>query len=374
MTSAAAADGIEVTLRLAAGRVTEVAIAARPPSGIGRYAKGRPADEVARALPRIFGLCAMAQGAAVAAAIAVARGTALTSDQIAASASAVVAERVLELLRGTVTMLAGSDLGGTAPALRALGAATRSFSFDAAWTDRAASDAAIEAIEQSLDALGLPKHCFDDADTYQRWAGSDAPMARLLQPLLAGDASFGARPLDALDPADDAVIADQLAQSGAAFAARPHLQSRTAETGALSRTHTHPLLASREAGLSARILARLVEARQTPALLRGLASGAADPAELIAATPLAPGIGFAAVECARGRLHHWIALDPNERVARLEILAPTEWNFHPEGPLVRALHGVAAKADDDRRRIEQLIAAFDPCVGLSVHFAEAADA
>ncbi|ABD89298.1 nickel-dependent hydrogenase large subunit [Rhodopseudomonas palustris] len=373
MTGAAAADGIEVTLQLAAGRVAEVAITTRPPSGIDRYAKGRPADEVAKALPRIFGLCAMAQGAAVIAATAAARGTALAPDQLAACASAVAAERVLELLRGTVTMLAGPDLGGTAPALRALGAAAHSFDA-AALPDRAASDAAIDAIEQNLVALGLSAHCFDGADKCQRWAASDAPLPRLLQPLLAGDASSGALVLDALSAADDAVIADRLGQGGAAFAARPHLDGRVPETGALARTRSHPLLSCRDATLAARLLARLIEARQTPALLRGLAAGVADPAELIAAMPLAPGIGFAAVECARGRLHHWIALSADGRIARLEILAPTEWNFHPQGPLARALHGAAARTDAERRSIEQLIAAFDPCVGLAVHYAELTDA
>ncbi|HEY0329112.1 MAG TPA: nickel-dependent hydrogenase large subunit [Rhodopseudomonas sp.] len=372
MNETAAADGIAVTLSVAGGRVAEVAITARPASGVGRYAKGKPADEVARALPRIFGLCAMAQGAAVSAAIAAARGVALAPQQIAAQVGTVAAERLLELLRGTATVLAGPDLGGTAPALRALSAAVRSFDAMAPG-DSAAPEAVLVEIERSLDALGLYAQCFDDAASYQRWAASDAPLAQLLRPLLANDAGFGALALDALSAADDPAIADELAQAGAAFAARPTLAGRLPETGALSRTRTHPLLVSRPATLHSRLLARLIEARQTPALLRGLAEGA-DSSELITATPLAPGIGFAAVECARGRLHHWIALDGHERIARLEILAPTEWNFHPEGPLARALVGAPAKDDADRRRIEHLIAAFDPCVGLAVQFAELADA
>ena len=53
------------------------------------------------------------------------------------------------------------------------------------------------------------------------------------------------------------------------------------------------------------------------------------------------------------------------RVARYQILAPTEWNFHPEGPLVEGLRGAAA-GDGIAWKAAMLVGALDPCVGAEV--------
>jgi Ni,Fe-hydrogenase I large subunit len=106
-----------------------------------------------------------------------------------------------------------------------------------------------------------------------------------------------------------------------------------------------------------------------------LARGEAPTSNLIAARQAAPGIGLAAVECARGRLHHLVQLDRQGLVEQFAILAPTEWNFHPRGALSRALQHRALRDDDaDRARVARLVAAFDPCVAFGVTIAEAADA
>jgi hypothetical protein len=48
------------------------------------------------------------------------------------------------------------------------------------------------------------------------------------------------------------------------------------------------------------------------------------------------------VETARGLLMHEIALD-GERIADYFIVAPTEWNFHPQGPTAGWLKGRDAR-------------------------------
>jgi Ni,Fe-hydrogenase I large subunit len=45
------------------------------------------------------------------------------------------------------------------------------------------------------------------------------------------------------------------------------------------------------------------------------------------------------------------------------VIAPTEWNFHPQGALALAL---AAFAPRHITAAETLAAAFDPCVACSV--------
>jgi hypothetical protein len=44
------------------------------------------------------------------------------------------------------------------------------------------------------------------------------------------------------------------------------------------------------------------------------------------------------------------------------VLAPTEWNFHPEGAAAQALAGLPSDAPDLAPRVRLLMAALDPCV------------
>ncbi|WP_420133577.1 nickel-dependent hydrogenase large subunit [Rhodopseudomonas sp.] len=386
---------IAVSAVLAHGRVARVEISARRPVGVGRLALGKPAEAMVALVPRLFALCAAAQGAAATLALSAARGETLPSDVVATQAAAVLTERLIELLRGTITSLAADQFPIFAPPLRSLIAGARR------------SDArgqlepdAIDALADGLDAICLSEHSLDDPDTYRAWLASASPLAALhvsrVRSLrargegrgegafrqgreLADDtpfeADFGAIAIDPLTAADDHVIGTALLRHGAHFAARPDLAGRVPETGALARLAEHPLIRSVGSGLSGRSLARLIEATTTPQRLRALRGGEADAADLLRATSLGDGIGLGAVECARGRLHHLIALDHHGCIARYEILAPTEWNFHPEGPLARALVGAPlCVCEDDRQRLAALVAAFDPCVGFDVELRESADA
>ena len=79
-----------------------------------------------------------------------------------------------------------------------------------------------------------------------------------------------------------------------------------------------------------------------------------------------PGTGIAQVEAARGRLVHRVELD-GDRVQRYQILAPTEWNFHPRGVLAQGVKGLAVSNKALlRRQTELLINAIDPCVGYEL--------
>ncbi|MGO3934541.1 hydrogenase [Rhodopseudomonas pseudopalustris] len=377
MNAAPRDDRIEVSLAVTANRVVAVMISARRPVGIGRLAEGRDGDAVAALLPRLFALCGRAHSAAFAAACAMARGVVLPEPTMLAHGAAVLAERMSELLRGTLVALAGPALPSLAPALRQISEAARRFD-GAALPDAAA----IDAIEAGLVALGLPRHCLDDLASYQHWLVTNGPLAALHAALLTSDAAFGAVAIDALAARDDAAIGAALRQQGAPFAARPQLDGRVPETGALARQAAHPLIkqlgaglgAGLSAGLGARLVARLIEIRATPDQLRAVLRGEL-PSDLVTAAPLAANDAIAAVEGARGRLHHLVALDPHGRVSQLEMLAPTEWNFHPQGALCRALSALQLRADGaDQQRVERLVAAFDPCVAFCVKLTEATDA
>lgn len=372
MNAAMRPDLIDVNIALSRGQVAEVEIGARRPVGFGRLAHGRTGEEVVALLPRLFVLCAAAQSVAGVIAIEAARGATGSEANMRQRVVAVVAERTIELLRGTLVALAGDKFDCFASSLREVFASARTIG-----ARSAPSAADIEALDGALDAAGLPAGCFADLEAFERWIDGPSPLAGLLRPLMRRDAASGLM-LDPLDADADVLVGERLRAEGAAFAARPGLDGRVPETGALARNAGHPLLAALDVGDGAviRLLARLVEVRSAPDLLRRLLDD--DPqagASVVRAYRLDDRLGLSAVECARGRLHHLVALDADGRVDRLEILAPTEWNFHAEGPLARALRSALLDVNDAARgRVERLVAAFDPCVAYRVRIAEAGHA
>ncbi|MBI4725330.1 MAG: nickel-dependent hydrogenase large subunit, partial [Rhodomicrobium sp.] len=89
-----------------------------------------------------------------------------------------------------------------------------------------------------------------------------------------------------------------------------------------------------------------------------------EPAAASSAATL--GTGIAQVEAARGRLIHAVVLEDG-RVEQYRILAPTEWNFHPDGAAARGLQRLASSQRKDLDAVARLfVTAVDPCVGYDV--------
>lgn len=87
--------------------------------------------------------------------------------------------------------------------------------------------------------------------------------------------------------------------------------------------------------------------------------------------PTGPRQALAWVEMARGLLIHQLTLDDavpgaTPTVRACQVLAPTEWNFHPEGVAAQALASLPAVAPDLRARVRLLMAALDPCVPFDI--------
>ena len=105
--------------------------------------------------------------------------------------------------------------------------------------------------------------------------------------------------------------------------------------------------------------------RLTQGDVRRVASGAALSR---GALTVADGEGIAWTEMARGLLVHWIRLEPGPRqadtarAARYHVVAPTEWNFHPEGGLARWLASTRAPI----ARVQLAAATLDPCIAFRI--------
>lgn len=72
------------------------------------------------------------------------------------------------------------------------------------------------------------------------------------------------------------------------------------------------------------------------------------------------------LEAARGRLFHQMSTEGG-KIKSYQILAPTEWNFHPQGVLSRMIEVITYKNEKDLiDQIMLLANAVDPCVGYSI--------
>jgi Ni,Fe-hydrogenase I large subunit len=154
----------------------------------------------------------------------------------------------------------------------------------------------------------------------------------------------------------------------------PDHHGEVRQTGALARLADTPLVRElHEAhgyGLATQLAARLLEVSSLLCEIRELIL-AITSEEVSPPRAIDTGRALGSVDTARGRLFHWVEVRDGD-IARYRTLAPTEWNFHPRGPLVQGLTGAPAKdLATTRRAIELLVTAIDPCVGTELEIAEA---
>jgi len=153
---------------------------------------------------------------------------------------------------------------------------------------------------------------------------------------------------------------------GAAFARQPQWHGSCAETGVWTRLNQTAPQRLNTPWL--RLGARLAEAvRLALPAAPGPAAARCGPAWLnLGALPLAPGEAIAWVEMARGLLMHHVQLEGQgdaARVAACQVIAPTEWNFHADGAVARALERLPKHLTvAGQRQLDALMAAYDPCV------------
>ncbi len=147
------------------------------------------------------------------------------------------------------------------------------------------------------------------------------------------------------------------------FAAEPLWQNRPLETTTLSRNQGSPLIQSLTKscgnGLLTRWIARLVDLAQIPQHLRQIMES--NEQALVSCEH-----GIAQVEAARGRLIHRVRLE-GETISEYQIVAPTEWNFHPRGVVSRCLASLRARSSEQLEQLcRLLISSIDPCVGYQL--------
>ena len=366
---------IQVALTLAGEGSVGVEIRSTRPQVAQGLMAGRTPEGAAELAGLVFSLCGRAQRVAAEAAGAVAQG--LTPDAAQRQGQTVRVLQEIAQEHAWRLLLDWPGQRGQAPdaasLVRLRQAAADPGRFGAVLAD---------LVETVLLGEPAPAWLGRDLAGFDAWQRAGlTPTARLFGGLGEGpDLGVALAPLlPALMDLSDAQAADlgrrALAEPG--YCAQPAWHAGPAETGALARVAAEPLVASwldrRGRGAGARLLARLVELALLPGWLADCLAGGAP--EVVRAWRLGDNTGLAGVETARGLLLHTVRLEAG-LVADYRILAPTEWNFHPQGPLKQGLRclrpGPQPEPERDLEARARLIAqSLDPCVALSLDLTHA---
>jgi coenzyme F420-reducing hydrogenase alpha subunit len=234
-------------------------------------------------------------------------------------------------------------------------------------------------IEQNVCGMSVEAWCeINTLSQLQAWAEQQqTSAARMIRKLherewqSLGNTPYGPAALPAMAPS--ALESILVSEERSEFVARPMWQGNCCETNTYTRQVQKGLVTSVSveygSGLLARMVARLVElVGLAQVVQRELQQISNLEVETDSAVPGGDqnGQSAAIIEAARGHLIHWLKLEQGV-IADYAILAPTEWNFHPQGVAVQGLKTLAA---DDEQQLKQQAAlwinAIDPCVAYEL--------
>ncbi len=358
---------LRVGLRVDGARVAQVRVTSTRPDIARELLSGRSRAEAMAMVPRLYSICARSQAAASELACAAAAGERVDEDMLARARESVSAETLRET--AWRTLLEWPKAIGELPGEAAIAAARGALTGPSGGSGEAIALAAFgSSAEEWLALQTLP--------ALQHWADQrHTATARFVHHALGDDAVAGTHSARAMAAVPllatpvQATALTELAQAEDAdpgFARRPVWRGAPAETGALARQQSDALPQALMQRGNSRVAARFVARLRELALLLAGRGGAA-----LGATALPDGSGLGWVENARGLLMHRLRLEQG-RTAEYRIVAPTEWNFHPDGALPAALLDTPAHdLELLRRRTRVLVDSLDPCVACSVEIEDA---
>ncbi len=365
----AGAIRIDIVRDATSGETAEVRLSSTRPTGFsGRLFAGRSPAEVPGLAARMHALCGRSHQVAAEIAIVAAMGREI-EPVIAERFEGLVAERLGEHLRATVTSGSGRGLSGDGAVLadvRSVLASCRTLIAGRDPQRGYEAAKAIAGIGEAVTRLGLA------IDRKGRLGTARGSWGEAMLAVVGPTCEDRFAACDRLEASDDDAVIAALARDPTGFAAAPRLPGRRPETGPAARDAHGQAMADGRARLVAR-LAEIAEASELLAAPEG--DRARMRGDWATGARVETLTGYAAVESPRGRLHHLVRLDETGRVASYAVLAPTEWNFHADGPLVATLRlNRFPPGGEGFARAERIAGLYDPCVGFEVAIEERRDA
>ena len=335
MTATVRPGELRVRVIVRSGHVATVEISSDRPLSLASRFVGRPVVAVVETVALLHGICGQSHAVAMHEAAAAAAGAPPSTDGRNIRLARLAAERIGEHLRGLISVNAlpkdlSEDPAAACP--QAFQSAQRLARGALPMTPAGIAPLMI-ALRQILDAR---------------------PAEGV--PLPAADCG----PVDALTSADDWAVLEAMS-ADPFFLRHPSLPDRCPETGPAAR-------AGRSAAVrGAASRARWDEIAAASKRLQAFAERGEDLAATgwIDTDRIAVDLGYAAVETPRGRLLYLVRVDEDGGLAEAAVLAPTEWNFHPQGPFARAIIGLPV-ADGLEELIRRRASEFDACVGVEI--------
>jgi coenzyme F420-reducing hydrogenase alpha subunit len=298
-------------------------------SRIAAVLRGKPVDQAVKLVPLLFALCGKAQGLSASLAVAAARGNETEPYLDIAVQAEVMREHAWRLLLDLPPLI---GLTGQEALFRRV-------------------QLAINAADREAVRVALTDQVWDDIlERLSQATATGTPQSTLLPPLSAAQSL------------------EDWPRLTAEFALTPQWRGRAAETGAWARLAASPLksVQHQNGPQFVRWAARLEELRDWANGSSRVGAGGTACAAPCATMDEARGVGRALVETARGLLMHEISIE-DDRIANYVIVAPTEWNFHPEGTLASWLKGYRAADEVELRRdVALMVATLDPCVAWTL--------
>ncbi|CAG4883089.1 putative Hydrogenase expression/formation protein HoxV [Georgfuchsia toluolica] len=316
-------------------RVASVQVECHRPD-VSTVLDNKPASAVEKMVPLLYAVCGKAHGLAASLAMKAARGEAIARHRNEEVARESAREHLWHLL--------GVEDGQLlAAGCRCLQAENPS--------------AALANFIEPL--LGMPPRdwlAFETSGALDDWATAQpGVLARGFQPHGFEPHPAAVPLLPALEAAESLSHWPRL---DGVFSALPVWQGSAAETGAIARQCDSALVSM----LRNRPLAQRKAARLRELLLFAQDDNISLQAGDASAHPVAPGRGRALIQTARGLLMHEVSLR-GEITSDYIIVAPTEWNFHPQGTLSIWLRNMGAERKQVlHESMAAAVAALDPCV------------
>ena len=363
------------------GRLLATSLFTTRASGIATAIAARPIADIPQIVSQLFPLCGSAHAAAALAAIEAALRIEVSPTQLAFRELMLLTEHGAALgwriLMDWPPLLGASSQVRACSDFRRAAAAVATFATRAPWMriggvelrlDRDGLHRAVSALACMLADL-LPQ----GADPALSWRTLELTLqdcrslaASIINAARSGEmVDYGRHNLPLLPAKGADWFARQLA-AGPDFADAPTFDGTPAEVGPFAALR-HPLIAEAAAHwgptLATRLLAAALDASVVAGRLKQILQSLADDAPM-AAELTRTGHGAGVVETARGPLAYYVET-AGGRAQAMRSVAPTEWNFHPEGPFMAALAD-APRVADPIFAARLLAASFDPCVTFTI--------